>query len=50
MRLSPSTTFVTRPSSRAVYFYTKEAAVSASSILLYFILEDVLTEDAPFEI
>ena len=37
-----------RLSSRAVYFHTNKVAVSLS-VLLYFILKDVLTEDIPLK-
>ena len=39
-----SAIFVTRLSSRAVYFHTNKVAVLLS-VLLYFTLKDVLTED-----
>ena len=38
----------TRPSPRAVYFSYKQSG-SALSVLLYFTLKDVLTEDTPLK-
>ena len=43
-----SAIFVTRPSPRAVYFHTNRSG-SALSVLLYFKLKDVLTEDIPLK-
>ena len=46
----PSAIFVMRPSPRAVYFHKNDVAASASSVLLYFKLKDMLTEDIPWKL
>ena len=46
----PSAIFVTRSLPRAVYFHTGKQSGSASSVLLYFTLKGVLTEDIPLKL
>ena len=41
--------FVIRLSPRALYFHTNYVSGSALSVLLYFTLKDVLTEDTPLK-